>query len=106
MKYFDFQKEGEKWFVVLPEWTGDKEELEMVSGADIFLDMLAQGDDKVSLSVSTESFDSFQYKLTFVDYADGGGDYHLKSELSEFPVWLCHVVKFVYGDLPKTLFIS
>lgn len=37
-----FVKEDDhRWFVVLPEWGGDKDELEMILGADTMLDVLA-----------------------------------------------------------------
>ena len=36
-----FEKwEDGRWFVVLPEYDGDQEDLEMVDGADTFLDYL------------------------------------------------------------------
>jgi len=34
MRTFRFYKDTDGWFVDLPEWTGEKWELEMVSGAD------------------------------------------------------------------------
>lgn len=106
MRYFEFELLIDKWYVVLPDWVGDKEELEMVSGADSFLYILAQGEQKVTINVSENTFDGYKYKLEFIDHASGGGDYHLISEMFEFPVWLCHVTKFVFGYLPKNLYIS
>lgn len=107
MKTIKFQKERDnKWYVVLPEWTGVKEELEMVSGADIFCDILAQGNTTIYVTISVEPFEGYDYKLDFVNHAGGGGDYHLTSEFYDFPVWLCHVIKFVFGYLPKTIYVK
>ena len=38
-----FEKwEDGRWFVVLPNYDGDQEDLEMVDGADTFLDFLTE----------------------------------------------------------------
>ena len=38
-----FEKwEDGRWFVVLPDYDGDQEDLEMVDGADAFLDYLTE----------------------------------------------------------------
>ena len=38
---FDFERwEDGRWFVILPEWDGDQDDLEMVEGADKMLDSL------------------------------------------------------------------
>ena len=33
-----FNKEADRWYIDLPDWTGTKGELEMVAGADTLLD--------------------------------------------------------------------
>tara|TARA_R110000796_G_scaffold126793_4_gene241780 strand:+ start:3887 stop:4210 length:324 start_codon:yes stop_codon:yes gene_type:complete len=107
MEIFTFEKDKtNRWYVVLPEWTGDKSELEMVLGADIFLDILAQGETQVNATMSTEPFEGFKYTLTFINYEGGGGNYHLQSEYYDFPVWLCEVTKFVFGDLPENIYVG
>ncbi|MCP4521009.1 MAG: hypothetical protein GY827_04835 [Cytophagales bacterium] len=106
MRTFKFERESDgRWYVVLPEWQGDKEELEMVAGADMFLEIMAQGENEVVIDVDIEPFDGFKYKLTFQDHEAGGGTYYLRGELFEFPVWLCHVTEFVYGYLPENIFV-
>lgn len=106
MKSFKFEKEiGDRWYVVLPEWTGPKEDLEMVCGADALCEILAQGENSVHVDIDREPFEGYKYKLDFVKHASGGGDYHLTSEFYDFPVWLCHVTEFVFGDLPKSIYI-
>ncbi len=64
MRRFRFYKdELNRWYVDLPEWEGDQAELEMVCGADTMLDILAQGDGEVRLTLSLEPIETFS-----VDY--------------------------------------
>jgi hypothetical protein len=45
MESFRFYKDPDgRWYVDLPEYQGSKQDLEMVSGADAFLEILAQGE--------------------------------------------------------------
>ena len=58
MRTFKFYKETtNRWYVDLPEWEGVKEELEMVSGADTFLEILSQGEETVHVVLSTVPFE-------------------------------------------------
>jgi hypothetical protein len=55
---FKFYKEEDgKWFVDLPEWEGDKDDLEMVMGADILLEILSNNSDYCYVTFSDEPFD-------------------------------------------------
>ena len=50
-----FEKwEDGRWFVVLPEYDGDQEDLEMVDGADCFLDFLTEDGLYVTVDVNLE----------------------------------------------------
>ena len=50
-----FEKwEDGRWFVVLPEYDGDQEDLEMVDGADALLDYLTEDCLYVTVDVSLE----------------------------------------------------
>ena len=104
MRNFKFQLENNRWYVVLPEWTGPKDDLEMVMGADMMLDIVAQGESTVNLNISETPFEGYKYYLEYKEDYYGGGNYILHSEFSTFTVWLCHVTKFVYGYLPKQLY--
>jgi len=108
MKYFRFVKETDgRWFIELPEWKGDKSDLEMVFGADTMLDIAAQGEMVSYLTISEEEYDDHRFTLNLIGEEDGGGRYNLKSEMYEFDVWLCHVTKFVFGGrLPTKLYVS
>jgi len=57
LKRYKFIKEDTgKWYVDLPEWEGEKWELEMVCGADTMLDLISQGEDNAYLTLSLEHF--------------------------------------------------
>jgi hypothetical protein len=108
MRTFKFEKElDNRRYVILPEWEGDKEELEMVCGADTMLEIVAQGDYHVYLTISDKEFDNPRFILTFNRDEAGGAWYDLKSDLHEFELWLCHVTKFVFdGELPRILYCA
>lgn len=106
IKTYKFIKEIDgRWFIDLPEWDGSKDDLEMVMGADTMLDIIAQGSDAVDVTISTEKFDGFEYELTFKEHYCDGGWYRLKSQFSNFDVWLCMVTKFVFGELPQKIYL-
>lgn len=114
MRTFRFYKDiDKKWYVDLPEWTGPKADLEMVVGADTMLEFMAQGikKDEVYLTVSEEEFNDSD-KIDFIREAiewENGAFYHLETykgiKLNQ-EMWICDVIKFVYGYFPETLFIS
>jgi hypothetical protein len=104
-KTYTFEKDlDSKWYIILPEWTGDRSELEMVCGADVMLDILSQGESRVDLTISRYPFKESNFTLTFDKNESEGGWYNLKSDFHEFPIWLCHVTKFVFGELPHILY--
>lgn len=110
MRNLKFEKDSDnRWYVVLPEWTGDRSELEMVSGADLFLEILAQGEDTVTASISEEPSGGYAYELTKQEETPeiGGAIYFAKgATLTNLPMWLCEVTRFVYdGELPEKLYV-
>lgn len=109
MKYFKFIKEDDnKWYVDLPSWEGHKEELEMVLGADTMLDLLDLNQlHKVSLSIDTSHVNDSLIELHHLYDESGGAWYELKSKYyTSFNIWLCSVVKFVYGEIPRKFYIN
>lgn len=99
------KEETNRWYVVLPEWDGDKEDLEMVMGADVMLDILAQGEPVVDVLLSTKPFNHL-FELHFIREESGGGWYKFVGEYNETELWLCHVTKFVFGGLPEIIYGS
>lgn len=107
-----FYKESDnRWYVDLPEWTGDKSDLEMVYGADTMLDYMSQGELSINVRLSEEFFEHSD-KLEFIREATelGNGAYYklekYKSINIDLYMWLCDVTKFVFGDFPKIIYIS
>lgn len=107
-----FYKDNDsKWYADVPEWTGEKWELEMVCGADTMLEIVSQGEDKVRLTLSTAIFDGHNFTLDKIkDTPDIGGALYKMNEYNGIPfdieVWLCHVTGFVFGHLPEIIYIS
>ena len=104
IRTFRFNKEEDnRWFVDLPEWEGEKDELEMVLGADIMLDILSEGNSVVDVLLSDEPF-NHNFEMNFLREDSNGGWYLFRSEFTELEIWLCEVTKFVFGGLPKTIY--
>lgn len=107
MRKLRFYKEADgKWYVDLPEWLGEKDELEMVMGADTMLDLLSHFTDEVTVRFSTEPFENYDYTMVLRVEEYEGATYELTRNGVTFDVWLCHVTKFVFGEFPKTLYIK
>ena len=115
MRNFKFQKYKDQWFVDLPEWEGEQWELEMVMGADTFLDILAQGEDEVYVTMSTEPFDNCEI-LQFTELGRlegpelGEGSWYFLNEYRgnsyTLEIWLCHVTTFVFGEYPNRIYFK
>lgn len=122
MRTFRFYREEKKWYVDLPEWEGDKWELEMVAGADDMLDMIAgkSGANRqcrvyIALEPFNEDESNFpltSHKLIKVkDTPDiGGALYYLDNWYGQDfkkEIWLCHILEFIFnGQLPKIIYIG
>lgn len=113
-RQFKFYKEDTgRWYVDLPEWEGEKAELEMVSGADLFLDILSQGEGVTYVTLSDEEFPGseileMKYLGTLEGWEMGSGAwYKLISYMGleyKLDMWLCDVTKFVFGSFPKNIY--
>jgi len=107
-----FTKEITDWFAEIPEWEGSRADLQMVMGADTFLDMICEGEWDVWLTMADEpisrnGFNSEELNLLREGGDEGGGYYLMKSYRGiEFnlEIWLCDVTKFVFGKIPKTIY--
>jgi len=113
-----FQKERDcNWYIVLPEWKGEKWELQMVSGADTLCDILSEGEDRVTIDLQLEPTKGYD-KLSLLSICkedidnqetpDNGAFYHLESLRGveyNLTIWLCDVTLFVLGEFPKTFYI-
>lgn len=101
------------WYAVLPEYPGPKSDLQMVLGADTLCSILAQDQRSIEVVLDTERFDgcNMMYHLpgTLEEQRIGGATYWIGA-INEFEytfyVWLCDVVKFVFGEFPTIIYFK
>ena len=103
-----FEKwEDGRWFVILPEYDGDQEDLEMVDGADLFLDYLTEDGLYVNIDVSLEDTHDNPIILTLIAHDEIGGTYKVENlEGFNQNVWLCNVVHFIFGGHPENFYFK
>ena len=92
-----FEKwEDGRWFVVLPDYDGDQEDLEMVDGAD-----------NVNLRISLE-YDPDMYHLHLVKHDELGGTYEVMNHgrFLDKDIWLCNVVHDIIGEHPEDIWFK
>lgn len=130
-KNYKFYKEEDgRWYVDIPEWDGSKEDLEMVCGADIMLEIMAQGSDIVFLALSDEPFKpsplvrkldngevefdmmsqpKYSEIIKIKDTPEIGGANYTFTEWNgieyNLEIWLCGVTEWVFGYLPDTIYV-
>ena len=104
MQKFTFFKVANKWLVDLPTWAGSLDDLQMVAGADTFLDEMAHGNSVVSIELSTSPVNNARYVLIKQTEDSVGGTY--RADNIKYSIWLCNVTKFVFGCHPDTIYIS
>lgn len=111
MKTYRFYKEYINWFIDLPDWKGDKEDLEMIQGADSLLEVLSEGNNEIYLAISEEYFNNAN-KLEFnrlgEDY-ESGAFYNLKSYRNiefDFEIWLCDVTLSIFNKFPESIYFK
>ncbi len=98
-----YKEEDNKWYVNLPEWKGDKSELEMVLGADVLLDTLSFNGDSVNVTFSDEPFSQCK-TLTHDKKEKEVGYYNNDAWHGPSTIWLCHVTEFVFGSYPDKIY--
>jgi len=110
--YRFIKEETGRWYIDLPEWTGDKAELQMVAGADTMLDYVANGNNEVELILSETIFEGANSLKLLHDYGKetgGGGIYLLEEyegEVLNQEMWLCEVTEWVFGRLPEVIYFK
>lgn len=107
---YNFYKTPEqRWYIDIPTWTESKDELEMVSGADTFLDILAQGENKINLSFSDKNIADSIILTKIQDTTEiGGAIYNLQLYCGieyNLQIWLCGVTEWIFGYMPNTIYV-
>jgi hypothetical protein len=110
---FRFYKELDgRWYVELPGWEGEKEDLEMVQGADTMLNLISGSADECLLKLSDVLFDDAEVlDLEHIREPNlgGGGDYLLhkyEGETTLLRLWLCEVTSYVFNGLPERIYFK
>lgn len=98
-----------RWYVDLPQWTGSIDDLEMVCGADVMLDIMSQGEGEIKLTMSDERIDNASILMKHNDTPEiGGAEYIFTSWKGieyNMNIWLCGVTEYVFGYLPNTIYV-
>jgi len=114
MRTFRFYKEKSgRWYVDIPDFPGDKAELEMVCGADTMLDIYAQGLNNIKLTFSVAPPKCPYDVLTLIGpnliaESEFGSDYKVSTIRGvdyDFQIWLCSVTTYVFGGYPEKIYI-
>lgn len=119
-----FYKDEEGWFVDLPSWQGSKEDLQMICGADTFLDKLSTEEqfyaglnehkqyvpksrfikkDEVILEIQQDPEVGYEV-LQKVKTVEIGVWYTCLT--NGHLLWLCPVTEFVFGHYPDYLYFK
>ena len=96
---YRFYLEENRWFIDLPEWKGDKDDLEMVSGADHLLYNLSNGEKEVYVM-----FDDIPFVGCSILTHIGDGWYDNDIWCGPSLIWLCYVTEFVFGEYPHMIY--
>lgn len=104
----EFYKAHSQWYVDLPTWEGSIDDLEMVCGADDFLEALSYklGRDRVKLEVWEQAPGMPVGRLSKIGQDSAGATYEVYDcEFYEGEAWLCNVTRFVFdGYHPDTIY--
>lgn len=95
-----FYKESDRWYADIPSVS--KEDCEMVQGADLLLDRLSLGYDKVDVDFSDVDNGKSIYRYHLMEHDENGGTYTNGNET----FWICNVTHDVFGEHPKMLYIN
>lgn len=104
-----FVKNQNKWYFDLPNWTGRKGALQMVSGADKMLELLSNEKNYVNLLVSRKFYDGADIIKLKRKSLINGAHYNVINNETNFnlnKIWLCGVTEKVFGEYPQEIFFS
>jgi hypothetical protein len=103
-KFLTFIKLSNRWFVDIP-WDGMIEDLEMVSGSDLFLDCISNGKKIITLEVGTsEIYGSIKLTKTIED--EFGAFYKINTYEYKGEIWLCNVTKHLFEIFPDNFWFK
>lgn len=97
-----------RWYVVMPEYEGFQDDLEMVENADKMLDALTSDGLYVTLDISLEKpSDNDYFELALEAHDEDGAFYNVEGcDRFSGTIWLCNVVHEIFEDHPQRIFCS
>lgn len=105
-KEIRFFRKDDKWYADIPNHT--LEENEMVSGADVALEIISMYRNEVTLTISLEQNGPFIMHLKKEKEDPLGCTYKVVKSSFEFPwdpIWICSVTLDVFGAFPPNIYI-
>jgi hypothetical protein len=106
-----FYIENDRWYADIPTYIAEgglQGDLEMVSGADTFLSMLAEGENKVTVRFDVNPFDKSDELVKLrEDEWIGGAYYKLVNYQGirlDWQMWLCDVLNYVFYYIPDIIY--
>ena len=108
-KYRIYRTPEGRWFVDIPDWDGEKDELELVDGADTMCEIIAQGEKQFKCVFSDEKIKA---SYTLIKTRDGekeiGGAWYVMPSYGsiqyDLNVWLCDVTSKIFGRFPDIIY--
>lgn len=105
-----FKRLASRWFIDIESWPGDIYDLEMIRGANTFLDVISHKihDDKVVLNVWTEGTNQPCPRLQMIRHDSEGATYQVENcPYFKSTVWLCNVTQYIFGGIhPQTIYFK
>lgn len=103
-----YKDENSRWYADIPEWVeagGTEDDLEMVCGADLWLDELSGAANEITFTLSdTDKFSNHLNRIARDEFGATYMAYKYYNEIFNAQVWLCNVTKFVFGEFPEVIY--
>ena len=113
IRNFHFYKnKGGQWYLNWPAWQGDPDDLQMVEGADEWLDLISNNAQEIDVSIALDVFNGSEV-LNLVRLKEenlgGGGIYQLQyfaDKQVDLTLWLCKVTEVIFGLIPSQIYFK
>lgn len=104
-----------EWYIDLPNYQGDRADLQMVLGSDELLTELSESKEQITLFISTDAKDIRDYEglpmfarhnwefLIKADYIKTFSGKYYTGYNARY-IWLSCVIEFIFGNYPKYIY--
>lgn len=115
IKFYSEEGVFKEWYADIPEYIaegGTKEDLQMVAGADMLLDILSDHGKDIVVEFSDVCFNGANVLRKLEDLGEdficaSGAYYYIDNidgKVYKDTIWLCDVLKWVFGDHPLNIY--